>query len=131
MTTALERGKGSTSRPGRFLPPGKPGTHYTGGWVGPRASLDSCGKSFLTGIRSQDRPAPSQSLYRLRYPAHMFSGSLAYILLLMCETKCRRHTKQREKLYFLCILTFLYYIAKRKTKVEYATGRRSVAQQNL
>jgi hypothetical protein len=27
------------------LPPGKrPGTHYQGGWVGPRAGLDGCGK---------------------------------------------------------------------------------------
>src|SRR5215475_5253593 len=50
-TSALEGGEGSASRPGRFLPPGKtryplyrrlggpqerPGTHCTGGWVGPR-----------------------------------------------------------------------------------------------
>jgi hypothetical protein len=28
------------------LPPGKgPGTHFIGGWVGPRAGLDRCGKS--------------------------------------------------------------------------------------
>ena len=28
------------------LPPGKrPGTHCIGGWVGPRAGLDECGKS--------------------------------------------------------------------------------------
>jgi hypothetical protein len=28
------------------LPPGKrPGTHCIGGWVGPRAGLDDCGKS--------------------------------------------------------------------------------------
>ena len=28
------------------LPPGKrPGTHCIGGWVGPRAGLDGCGKS--------------------------------------------------------------------------------------
>jgi len=28
------------------LPPGKrPGTHCTGGWVGPRSGLDGCGKS--------------------------------------------------------------------------------------
>jgi hypothetical protein len=37
--------------------------------VGPRAGLDS-GKSRPTGIRSTDRPARSQSLYRLSYPAH-------------------------------------------------------------
>jgi len=28
------------------LPPGK--THFTGGWVSPRAGLDRCGKSRLT-----------------------------------------------------------------------------------
>jgi hypothetical protein len=38
--------------------------------VGPRAGLNRCGKSRPTGIRSPDRPARSQSLYRLRYPAH-------------------------------------------------------------
>jgi hypothetical protein len=30
------------------LPPGnRPGTHCTGGWVGPRAGLDGCGISRL------------------------------------------------------------------------------------
>ena len=30
------------------VPPGKrPGTHCTGGWMGPRAGLDRCGKSRL------------------------------------------------------------------------------------
>jgi len=32
-------------RPGRFIPREGPGTHCTGGWVGPRAGLDRCGKS--------------------------------------------------------------------------------------
>ena len=45
------------------LPPGKrPGTHCIGGWVGPRAGLDGCGKSRPY----RDRPARSESLYRLR-----------------------------------------------------------------
>ena len=36
------------------LPPGKrPGTHCTGGRVGPRAALDGCGKCSPTGIRSR------------------------------------------------------------------------------
>ena len=40
--------------------------------MGPRASLDRCGISRPpTGIRSSDRPARCQSLYRLRYPAHL------------------------------------------------------------
>ena len=41
--------------------------------MGLRAGLDWCGKSGPTGIRSRDRPARGQSLYRLRYPAHMDS----------------------------------------------------------
>jgi hypothetical protein len=39
-TSALDGGEWSASRPGRALPPGK-GTHFTGGWVGPRAGLDT------------------------------------------------------------------------------------------
>jgi hypothetical protein len=58
----------STPQP-HFYPRERPGTHCTGGWVGPRASLDS-GKSRTTGIRSPVRPARSQSLYRLSYLAH-------------------------------------------------------------
>ena len=44
--------------------------------VGLRAGLDRCGKSRPTGIRSADRPARRQSLYRLRYPAHLFSDNV-------------------------------------------------------
>ena len=40
--------------------------------MGPRARLDSGGKSRPTGIRSPDRPACSQSLYRLSYLAHFY-----------------------------------------------------------
>jgi hypothetical protein len=36
--------------------------------VGPRASLDRCGKTRLTRIRSPDRSARSESLYLLSYP---------------------------------------------------------------
>ena len=38
--------------------------------MGPRTSLDGR-KSRPTGIRSPDRPACSQSLYRLSYPGHL------------------------------------------------------------
>jgi hypothetical protein len=54
-----------------FYPREWPGIHCTGGLVGPRAGLDRCEKSRPpTGIRSPDRPARSQSLYRLSYRAH-------------------------------------------------------------
>ena len=44
--------------------------------MGLRAGLDRCGKYRPppTGIRSPDRSPRSQSLYRLRYPAHIFLG---------------------------------------------------------
>ena len=45
----------------------RPSTHCTGGWVSPGAGVDGCGKSFPTDIRSPDRGARSEALYRLRY----------------------------------------------------------------
>ena len=54
-----------------FTPGKGPSAHCTGGWVGPRAGLKQVRIiSPPDGIQSPDRPAHSQSLYRLRYPAH-------------------------------------------------------------
>jgi hypothetical protein len=64
----------SASRPGRLYPRERPGTHCTGGWVGPEAGLDRCRKSRPTGIRSPDLPARSESLYRLSYPGSPIQG---------------------------------------------------------
>jgi hypothetical protein len=74
---ALDGGDWSASRLGRAFPPGErtPGTHFTGGWVGPRAGLDTEARGKnplpLPGIepRSPGRPARSQTLYCLSYPA--------------------------------------------------------------
>jgi hypothetical protein len=68
LTSVLEGGVWSASRPGRLYPRERPGAHFTGGWVGPGAGLDRRGKSRRTGIRSPDLPARSKSLYRLRSP---------------------------------------------------------------
>jgi hypothetical protein len=43
--------------------------------VGPRAGLDRCEKSCPHRIRFPDRPARSQSLYRLNYVAQRSSSS--------------------------------------------------------
>jgi hypothetical protein len=56
-----------------------PGTHWIGGWVGPRAGLDAgAGRQSLCPCRGSnlDRPAHSQTLYRLTY-----RGSTSCILL--------------------------------------------------
>jgi hypothetical protein len=73
LTSALAGGEWSASHPGRFTP-GERGfpTHWIGGWVDPRAGLDDMeDRKFLTlpglEFRPLDRPARSQSLYRLRY----------------------------------------------------------------
>jgi hypothetical protein len=42
LDLALDGDKWSASRPGRFTPMERaPGTHWIGGWVGPRAFLDA------------------------------------------------------------------------------------------
>jgi len=37
--------RGQHHAPAAFYPRERPGTHCTGGWVGPRGGLDRCGKS--------------------------------------------------------------------------------------
>jgi len=37
--------RGQRHAPATLYPQERPGTHCTGGWVGPRAGLDRCGKS--------------------------------------------------------------------------------------
>ena len=71
MTTALEGGERSASRPGRSLPPGKSRYPLYRRLGGPQGRSGQVRKiSHTTGIRSPDLPARSQSLYWLRYPAH-------------------------------------------------------------
>jgi hypothetical protein len=72
FTSALVGGELSASRLDRFTTGERAhGTHWIGGWVDPRASLDDVEKrTFLTllrlELRTLGRPARSQSLYRLR-----------------------------------------------------------------
>jgi hypothetical protein len=55
--------------PRTLYPRERHGNHCIGGWVGPRAGLDGDEKSRPpTGIRSPDRLARSESLYRLSSP---------------------------------------------------------------
>jgi hypothetical protein len=51
LTLALNGGEWSASRPGRFTPRERaPGTHWIGGWVGPKAGLDAVLKRKLSPI---------------------------------------------------------------------------------
>jgi len=61
----------------------------------------------LTGIRSRDRPACSQSLYRLSYRAHSVKGNLIYLIPL-----CHIHynTKTASKLRFIIFIYLCFGI---------------------
>jgi hypothetical protein len=58
-----------------------PGTHFTGGWVGPRAGLDAEARGKILSPlpeiepRSPGRPARSQTLYWLSYSGHRSNES--------------------------------------------------------
>ena len=73
MITTLEGDEGSASRPGRSLPPGKTRYPLYRRLGGPQVRSGQVRKISPppSGIRSPDRPARSQSLYRLRYPVHL------------------------------------------------------------
>jgi hypothetical protein len=54
FTSALDGGEWSASSPGRFTARKRaPGTHWIGGWVGPRAVLDAVVKRKI--------PSPAES----------------------------------------------------------------------
>jgi hypothetical protein len=76
LTSALEGGEWSASRPGPRFTPGEraPGTHCTGGWVGPRAGMDTEGREKILCLclgSNPGRPVRSQTLYWLSYRAHI------------------------------------------------------------
>jgi hypothetical protein len=72
LISELAGGKWSAWRTGRFIPRERASSiHWIGGWVGLRAGLYNVERKFLTlpglELRPLDRPACSQSLYRLRF----------------------------------------------------------------
>jgi hypothetical protein len=74
LTSAIVGGEWSPSYPDRFNPgETAPGTHWIGGWVGPRVGVDDMEiRKFLPPLglelRPLSRPARSQLLQWLRYP---------------------------------------------------------------
>jgi hypothetical protein len=57
LTSALDGGEWSASRPGRFTPRERaPGSHCTGNWVGPRAVLDTVVKRKIPSPRRESNP---------------------------------------------------------------------------
>ena len=69
-TTALEGVSGQQHAPAVLYPREKTRYPLYRRLVGPQCRSGRAENLAPTGIRSLDRPAPSQSLYRLSYPAH-------------------------------------------------------------
>jgi hypothetical protein len=72
LASALDEDEFPASRLGRFTRREKaPGTHWIGGWVGPRTVPDAVVKRKIPSSRRESnpknpvRPPPSQSLYQL------------------------------------------------------------------
>jgi hypothetical protein len=57
LTSVLDGGELSASRPGRFTQRERaPGTHWIGGWVGPRAVLDAVVKRKIPSPLRESKP---------------------------------------------------------------------------
>jgi hypothetical protein len=104
LNLGTRRGVWSASRPSRLYPRERPGTHCTGGWVGPGAGLDRCGKSLPTGIRSPHLPARSEPLYRLRHPGSRLDAVVTII-------------EKRLKSLIICGTTFTEVLASQGIKI--------------
>jgi len=59
MTATLEGVSCQQHAPPALYPLERPGTHFTEGWVGPRAGLDRCGKSLPHRDSIPERPTRS------------------------------------------------------------------------
>ena len=86
LTSALV-GVGGQRHAPAASPQGNTGTHCIGGWVGPRAALDGCRKSRFYRDSIPDRPARSESLYRLRHPSPREAKWIGHILRTNCLLK--------------------------------------------
>jgi hypothetical protein len=62
---------GQQHAPAALYPRERPGIHFTGGWVGPRAGLDGRKISSQPEFDSGPSIPVAKSLYRLSYPAHV------------------------------------------------------------
>jgi hypothetical protein len=81
LTSALDGGKWSVSRPGRFTPKKRaPGTYWVGGWVGPRTVLGAVGKRKIPSPRRESNPrTPIVQLVAQRYTDWAITAPLVNI----------------------------------------------------
>jgi hypothetical protein len=68
LTSALDGGEWSASRTGRFTPRERaPGTHWIGGWVGPRAILFAVAVTVVEADRKPKEKRREEKRLRRRW----------------------------------------------------------------
>jgi hypothetical protein len=86
--------------PRTLYAPKRPDTHCTRHWVSPGAAQDGMENLNPVEIRSPDRPAINNSLYRLRHPSRQFSHRTLVKCVVQCasdkQTISVRRTESRE-----------------------------------
>jgi hypothetical protein len=93
----------TTLRP--LYPGERTGTHCTEGWGAP-GPIGTCAKNIApTGIRSPDRPARSESLYRLSYPQTVYLHTF-WSASYDSETLVNRYCLIRKQSYTTAIYCF-------------------------
>jgi len=95
----------ATPRP--LYPPEKPGTHCTGGWLGPTAGPDGAVNTAPMGIRSSDHPTRSESLHRLSYRGLNLIFILYKIHLFIWDLKLLIEAKSMYFSFFIFAPCFL------------------------
>jgi hypothetical protein len=120
-------GVNATPRP--LYPREISGTHCTGGCVGPSAGLDRCGKCRpLTVIRSPDRPACSESLYRMGYPGpqhnytqvnffgvlHDSCHEMGRLMLALCVIRVQCSERRQKETFACCNASLPLHVATSK-----------------
>ena len=95
-------GVGVTPQP-LFTPQERPGTHWTGGWVGPKAGLDRCGKSRLPpGFNPQTiRPVTSHYTDYATRPTFLFMAM-------------RKRKPVRAVFIYVCVCVSVWLIKQRR-----------------
>jgi hypothetical protein len=118
--------RGQRHAPAALYPWERPGTYCTGGWVGPRPVWTGAENLAHTGIWSLDRPARSQSLYQLRYPAHtkcnnffINTGTQSYVPkgILKYPKCCYKFGLRMIKLMFSWFVHWLSWPPSQQTQV--------------
>jgi hypothetical protein len=119
LTSVQDGGEWSASCPSYALPGERtPGTHWTGGWVGPRAGLDAEARRKILCLcwgSNPGCPVHSQTLYWLSYPGYQMCSIYIYLSMMIgihawvlwgfsyILQKLHRYNLHREPLIYLAL----------------------------